>query len=171
MRTLILSLIFLGLAGYGAKIAYDRFVDSESGFFEKTYAYPDTIMIQNREGSKLRITLLGRSSKYVKFKKKDGREFVYLISSLSDQSQATIMKYPDSGVGDVSLHLSSGDVQLQDVHLTQLEEEVRRMEEEIRRLEAMASATQSKTELRTIERRIEALRKEIAEVEDTISTR
>ena len=171
MRNLILSLIFLGLAGYGVKIVYDRFSDSEANFFEKTYAYPDTITVQNKEGSKIKITLLGRSSKYVRFKKKDDREFVYSISSLSEKTQAIIMKYPENGVGDLSSYLSSGDMQLEDVYVTQLEEEIRRMEEEIRRLEAMASSTQSKTELRTIERKIEVLEKEIAEARYKISTR
>lgn len=171
MRNLILSFIFLGLAGYGAKIAYDRFVYNEGNFFEKTYTYPDTITVKNEEGSKIRITLLGRSRKYVKFEKKSGREFVYPISSLSEQSQAVIMKYPESGVGDVSFYLSSGDMELKDVYITQLEEEIRKIEDKKNRLKAKASGTQSRTELRTIEREIEALDEEIAELRDAIASR
>ena len=171
MRNLILSMIFLGLAGYGAKVVYDRFVYNEGNLFERTYVYPATITVENKEGSKIQITLLGRSQKYVKFKKESGREFVYSISSLNEKSQAIIMKYPENGVGDVSSYLSSGDMKLEDVYVTQLEEEIRKMDDEKSRLMAKAKGTKSKTELRTIERKIEDLDREITELRDTIANR
>ena len=171
MRNLILALIFLGIAGYAAKVAFEKFAYGEGNFFEKTYAYPDRITVENKDGSKIQITLLGRSSSYIKFEKKGGRKFVYPISALSKKSQAMVMKYPENGIGDVSSYLSSGEIELKDVYVTQLEEEIRRMEAELENLEARANATQSKTELRTIERKMEALTKEIAEVRYKIANR
>ena len=170
MRNLILSLIFFGIAGYAAKVAYDEFVYGEGNFFEKTYSYPDKITVENKEGSKIQVTLLGRNSSYVKFQKEGIREFVYPISSLSEKSQVMVMKYPESGIGDVSSYLSSGEMELKDVYVIQLEEEVRKMEAELKNLEARANATQSKTELRTIERKMEALTKEIAEMRYKIAS-
>ena len=171
MRNLILALIFLGIAGYAAKVAFEKFAYGEGNFFEKPYAYPDRITVENKDGSKIQITLLGRSSSYIKFEKKGGRKFVYPISALSKKSQAMVMKYPENGIGDVSSYLSSGEIELKDVYVTQLEEEIRRMEAELENLEARANATQSKTELRTIERKMEALTKEIAEVRYKIANR
>ena len=171
MRNLILSIVFLSLAGYAAKVAYDKFTYDKSYFFKKTYSYPDNMMVVNKEGSEIQITLLGRNSIHIKFKKKGDREFVYPIISLSKESQVMVMKYPESGIGDVSLYLSSGDVELKDVYIMQLEEEIRKIETEINNLNAKASATQSKTELRTIERKIEVLNKEISEIRYKIANR
>lgn len=164
MQNLILFLIFLGLAGYAAKVSYDKFSYDGGNVFEKNYAYPDKITVENKEGFKIQIILLGRNSSYLEFKKKDGSKFVYAISSLNEESQALVMKYPESKISDMSSYLSSGNVELKDVYMTQTEEEIRRIEAEIKRLNDKANATQSTTELRTIERRIEALIREISEL-------
>ena len=68
MRNLILSLIFFGIAGYAVKILYEEFEYGDSGLIEKTYSYPDKITIENQNGSKIQITLLGRNSNYLEFK-------------------------------------------------------------------------------------------------------
>ena len=171
MRNIILSLIFIGFAGYAAKILYDNFNYSENGFLEKTYAYPDKITVINKEGSKIQITLLGRNSRYLKFQKKESNTFVYPINSLSEKSQALVMKYPESGIDDVSSYLSSSDIELKDAYIIQLEEEIRKLNKEIESLEARANAATSKTERRTIERKIEALIKEVSELESKIAKR
>jgi hypothetical protein len=171
MRNLVISLIFLGIAGYAAKILYEKFEHSNSGLMEKTYSYPDEIAIENQNGSEIQITLLGRNSNYLELANKDGKKFVYPIRSLSEQSQALIIKYPNNGIEDISAYLSSGSVEINDVYIIQLEDEIRKIKAEIKRLEDKANATRSQTELRTIERKIDELREEIAELENKIASR
>ncbi len=171
MRNLILSLIFLGIAGYAAKILYEKFEYSDSGFLEKTYSYPDEIVIVNQNGSEIQITLLGRNSNYLEFTNKNGQKFVYPIRSLSEQSQALIIKYPNNGIENISAYLSSGSIEINDAYIIQLEDEIRKIKAEIRQLEDKANATRSQTELRTIERKIDELREEIAELESKIASR
>ena len=169
MRNLILFLIFLGIAGYAAKILYEKF--EYSSLVEKTYAYPDEIKIENQNGSKIQVTLLGRNSNYLEFKQKDGQKFIYPIRSLSEKSQILVMKYPNNGIEDMTSYLSSGNIEMNDVYIIQLEDEIHKIEAEIERLESKANATRSQTELRTIGRKIDELREEIAELKEKIARR
>ena len=172
MKNLLLSLIFFIVVGYACKVAYDKFTYGGDNILKKTYSYPAKITIKNKEGLEIQITLLGRSSSYLKFKKKKGSQgYVYPISSLSEKSKVLILKYPDTGLGDISSYLSSGNMKLEDVYVVHLEEEIRRMEAEISRLALQASATQSKSEVRTIQRKIEMLEKEIAEIRHKLADR
>ena len=174
MRNLLLALIFLGAVGYMGVILYERVASSEffsEGLLGKTFSYPDTIKVENKDGSTIQITLIGRSLTHIQFSREDGRKFVYPIDSLSEKSQALVMKYPNNGIQDISSYLASGDMELKDVYVQQLEEEIRKINEKIERLSRKAASTQSQVEKRTIEREIEDLREEIAEIEDEIAER
>ena len=171
MRNLILALFFIGITVYGTKVFLDNFAYSGNGFLRKSYDYPDAIEITNQEGTEIPITLLGRSSKYLEFENKDGREFVYPIHSLSEESQRLVMKYPENGIKNVALHLSSGNMELNDVHLMQLKDQVRKIRDKIGQLSAKADITQSETEKRTYERDIERLQEEAALIEEKIFNR
>lgn len=171
MRNLILSLVFLGIAGYGAKTIYDNFEFSEFSFLEGTYSYPDKITIENQNGSEIQITLLGRNLTYIEFTQKNGRKFVYPIRSLSEKSKALVMKYPNNGIEDASAYLSSGDMEMNDVYIIQLESEIRGIRAEIGRLNNKAGASRSQIDSRTIERKIDELHEEIAELENKIASR
>jgi peptidoglycan hydrolase CwlO-like protein len=171
MRNLILFLIFLGVAGYSAKFLFSSFGYSNGSLQLKSYSYPDKIVIENKEGSEIQITLLGRSSMYLEFNQQDGRKFIYPIRSLSEKSQELVMKYPENGIKDASAQLSNGGIEMNDVYIIQMEAEISKIEAEIARLKMKASATGSKTEARTLEREIDELREEIADLKDKIARR
>ena len=171
MKNLVFFLIFIFITGYAVTVALQKITSSESILFEKTYSYPDKITVKNKEGSTLRITLLGRNDSYLEFEKKDGSQFVYPISSLDKQSRELVMKYPETGIKEVSSYLSNGSIELHDAYKIQLAEQISRLEAEITRLDIQASATQSQTELRTLERKMESLEKEIAVLKGKIAAR
>ena len=171
MRNVILSLIFLGLTGYGAKIAYDKFNLNKDTLLGMSYEYPDQIKVTNAKGKAISITLLGRDEKYLKFRNDAGKEFVYSIDSLSDQSQALVMKYPESGMTGIDAHLSSGNVELNDVYVRQLKDEIEKKQKEISNLVMKSSAESSDAGRRTYERKIERIQSEIADLESKIATR
>lgn len=171
MRNIILALLLLGITVYAVKTFYNNPEYIEGMFVEKEYAYPDEITIKNENGSEIQITLLGRNSNYLKFNRKDGQRFVYPINSLSEKSQTLVMKYPDSGIGDVSSYLSSGDMELKDAYIVQLEDEIRKIRAKKALLETKAEATTSQTELRTLEREISRMDYEITELENKIASR
>ena len=171
MRNLILSLIFLGVAGYGVVILYNKIEFDDLGILEKSYTYPDTIRVTNQAGKEIPITLQGRSSSYLEFETTNGQKFVYPIASLSEDSQTLIMKYPDQGISDSASYLSSGGMKLDDVYLVQMEDEKRNLIAKIDELNLKASAAIGDSEQRTYERKIERLQKELADIEAKISKR
>lgn len=171
MRNLIVSLIFLGIAGFAVKYIIDDYEYNNGRIQEKTYLYPDTIVIENKEGAKIEITLLARNSTHLEFKQQNGRKSIYPIRSLSQKSQTEVMKYPDTGIQDASAYLSGGGIEMNDVYIIQMEGEIRKIREEIQRLNVKAKSTTSQTELRTLERKIETLNEDIADLENKIASR
>lgn len=171
MRNLIIALIFLGITGYAVTIFFNNFEYTNGRLSEKIYSYPDTVVIENQEGTEIKVTLLGRNSNYLQFEQKNGRKFIYPIGSLSEKCQTLVMKYPDSGIEDVSEYLSSGNIEMNDAYIIQLETEVSKLKAEAKRLQSKADATMSQTELRTLDRKIEKLYEEITKLEDKIASR
>jgi peptidoglycan hydrolase CwlO-like protein len=82
-----------------------------------------------------------------------------------------VMKYPNNGIEDASAYLSSGDMEMNDVYIIQLESEIRGIRAEIRLLNNKAGASRSQIDSRTIERKIDELHEEIAELENKIASR
>lgn len=171
MKNLVSFLIFICIAVYTAVLVYDKFISDDSAFFEKTYTYPDQITVRNDEGSAIQITLLGRSADYIEFERKDGSQFAYPIKSLNEKSILLVMKYPETDIKNMSSHLSNGSIKLDDAYTMQLTEEIHRIEAKIERLDVKAGATQSQTELRTLERKKESLYEEIAVLKSKIAER
>ena len=171
MRNLIVSLIFFAVVGYSAKLFFNNFEYRNGGFEAKLHSYPDEVIIENQKGTEIQVILLGRNSTHLEFNQKDGRKFIYPISSLSNQSQVLVMQYPENGIEDASEYLSTGNIGISDVYIMQLETEMREIRTEIGRLENKATAATSQTESRTLEREINKLREDIVELEDRIAKR
>lgn len=167
MKNLVFALIIFGIVGYFAKGVFEDFFGDESDLSSEDYSYPAKIKIKNKEGSEIKITLLGRDSNYFEFSRKDGKRFVYPIDSLCEKSRELVIKYPESDISEAA----RDNMELEDVYVVQLEEEIRRIEAEIERLNAKAAAATSRTESRTYSKKVEELNQEIAEIKVKIAER
>ena len=172
MKNLLLGIILLGIAGYSGMLIYDKLTFLDSDTTDKiTYSYPETITITNLQGDTLKVTLLARNKSHIELRRDDDQLFVYPIASLSKGTQEMVLRYPNTGIKNASHYLSGGNMDLSDVYVQQLESEIQKMKKLIAELERKASSTQSLTEQRSIERKIEALEAEITEIEAKIADR
>ncbi len=179
MQNLIMSLIFLGIVGYLGTALYHRAVSTEdppvpaikTNKVEIVYTYPAYIEIKSVEGRVLPVTLLARNSRHIHFRRKDGKEFVYLIDSLAADTRALVRQYPNVGIQDTAAHLTQSSMTLNDVYLQELERTIRKIDRQIDDLVLQSSVSRSQTEKRTLQRMIEELQVEKADFQQKISER
>ena len=80
MRNLIMSIVFLGIAGYLGTILYQRVASSEgpaelaikNQASDVAYSYPARVEIKSADGRVIQVTLLGRSATHIQFTREDG---------------------------------------------------------------------------------------------------
>ena len=178
MRNLLMSIIFIGIAGYIGSILYQRmFIDGvftapvEEKSTNALFAYPDSIEIERVDGRKIVVTLLGRNASHLQFNREDGQEFVYAIESLSGKSQELVRKYPSLGIKNAAKYMAQGMLGLEDLHIQQLEQVIRNIDEKLKRYSAEFEVSVSQVERRTIERKMEGLMQERIEMQRQISER
>jgi hypothetical protein len=179
MRNLIMSVIFLGIAGYFGSMLYERAIlgdgQLEPAVAEAgealSYSYPARVELKSADGRAMMVTLLGRSTTHIQFKREDGQEFVYQIDSLDANAQDLVLQYPNVGIKDAAAHMAKGSMEVGDLHVQQLEQNIRQIDDEIEGLSREYEGSVSKTDRRTIQRTVEGLQAEKVELQREISDR
>ena len=174
-----MSVIFLGLVGYLGSMLYERAIagdyllgtaEAEAGEV-RSYSYPERVELKSADGRVMMVTLLGRSTTHIQFKREDGQEFVYLMDSLDANAQDLVLQYPNVGIKDAAEHMAKGSMELGDLYVLELEKNVRQIDEEIEDLSRQYAGSASQTARRTIQRTVEGLRAEKVELQRKISER
>ncbi len=174
-----MSVIFLGIAGYLGSMLYERAIlgdgllgpaAAEAGE-ALSYSYPARVELKSADGRAMMVTLLGRSTTHIQFKREDGQEFVYQIDSLDANAQDLVLRYPNVGIKNAAAYMAKGSMGVGDLHVQQLEQNVRQIDDEIDDLSQEYGGSVSKTERRTIQRAVEGLRAEKVELQREISDR
>lgn len=165
MRNLIMSVIFLGIAGYLVSILYDRALFSEDQPEQieveaAGHGYPAAVVIKNAAGREMMVTLLGRTGMHIEFTREDGQEFVYPIDSLDSVAQALVRKYPNHGIKNAAAYMAKGALEVGDLYVQELEKRIRRIDKEIEGLTRDYASSNGNTKKRTIRREMEGLKAE-----------
>ena len=97
-----MSVIFLGIVGYLGSMLYERAVagDGSLGTAEGealSYSYPARVELKSADGRVMMVTLLGRSTTHIQFKREDGQELVYLMDTLDANAQDLVLQYQSVG--------------------------------------------------------------------------
>ena len=180
MKNLLGAAVFLAIAAIIGNKLYERaretdWLESDSSEEEVVastvvLSYPDGVQLANREGRVLDVTLLGRSSSHVQFRRVGGGEpFVYSIDMLDSASQRLVRQYPESGIQNASDHLSRGEMSLVDNHVENLRNEIRKIDSRCDIIGKKYAASSSKTERRTLRNEYEELQKERVAFEEDIA--
>lgn len=177
MRNLILSMIFLGIVGYlGTILLYQRVALSEGQVgqgikneaSDVVYSYPAHVKIKSADGRVIQVTLLARSATHIQFTREDGEEFVYLIDSLDANAQALVRRYPNVGIKNAATYVAQGSMSLDDVYVQELEKDIRQIDQKIENFSRELASSLSQTRRRTIQRMLEGLQAEKAELQRKI---
>ncbi len=155
----------------GMESVSDNSAPSGSNQAPEVLSYPSEIYIARADGSSLDIRLMGRSATEIEFERlSDGATFTFGIDQLDLDSQTRVREYPVTGLTEIEdAQLAPTTVEV--AYLEQLKEAIAKIDAKIKELELKYSASQSKTERRTLRRQAEDLYVERKELEAKIAER
>ncbi len=165
MKNFILSVFFLGLAGYLGWILYERefqtdVVESPTAA-SQVWADPVQMDIERVDGRKISVTLLARNDTHIQFiRESDGKRYTYPIRSLSERCKELVEAYPIVVIQGMDAELANQNAELGDVYVSELRERVQRIDETIKSLRHDYKSSSSQVEKRTISRKIQDLMSE-----------
>jgi hypothetical protein len=184
VRNYLFTIIFLGLASYLGFQLYERYSDFDwrslgdkfrittPSSEEPQLGFPDEIKIVRQDGRALQIRLLSRNADYIQFERlSDGQAFTYAIDQLNAKSKQRIYQYPDTGLSDAGKLLQSGILTLEDAHVEQIRERIKRIDVELQNIESKYLEAESKVEARTLQRKVEDLVAQRRDLQDEINAR
>lgn len=177
-----MSIVFLGIAGYFGMYLYESWRDGDwlksgpaaeqSEAAEEQLAYPARLNIKSTDGRELSIKLVARSSTHIQFERElDGERFVYPLAQLVTASRQLVEAYPNSGLEDAGKHIGESGLGFEDAYVEQLREGIKRINEKLEKLNLDYQKTESKTEQRTIYRKVQDMTRDRTNLEAKIAER
>ncbi|MGJ8653336.1 MAG: hypothetical protein ACSHX8_08685 [Opitutaceae bacterium] len=174
MRNFLLSIVFLGIAGFVGMTLYEKWragewlsdSDSVEPVIEEAvekvvYSYPMDVEIESIDGRELSIKLIARNDTHIQFDRHtDQQRFVYPIAELVTASKQLIENFPNYGLVDAGEHIGEKGIEFGDAYVEQLREAIRRIDEKVVALHLEFGQTDSKTAKRTIARKLEDLQRD-----------
>lgn len=190
MKNFLLSIVFLGIAGFVGMTLYEKWRagewlsgsdlgDSSSVISDVedmgdgvSYRYPMDVAIESIDGRELSIKLIARNETHIQFDRHtDKQRFVYPIADLVPASRKLVKNFPNQGLIDAAKHVGENGLEFGDAYVEQLREAIRRIDEKVAALYLELGKTDSKTAKRTIGRKLEDLNAERVDLEGEILER
>jgi hypothetical protein len=189
MKNFLFALFFMGIAVYLSFELYERVQkqnEKEAGAATSSEVvrarnvseqsnrlrFPDEIQIARQDGHRLDIRLQARDATHIQFERlSDGLSFTFEIDKLDEASKKRVLKYPNSGLQNLSDLAATGELTLEQAYLEQLQVAIDRINQKMHVIQSKYKATESKVERLTLDREYQALLEERKIAETKIAER
>lgn len=124
----------------------------------ESFEYPKGLRLVNQEGVALEVNLLARNNRYIEFERIfDGSEHLYLIESLSPDSQKLVLRFPDTGLSMNSGYANTAKLTKDEVYVESLRGSIEKIDLKLNDLSALSARGVDAARARSIRQQMNEL--------------